>query len=69
MAKGVTRGDVYLSTEVVLDIEDGLKAPCAVNLFNTITLSQERLVRRVAHLTDARMQEVCIALAFSLGCS
>ena len=34
-------------SEVILNIEDGMKNYCAVNLHNAITLSQERLGRRV----------------------
>jgi mRNA interferase MazF len=56
-------------SEVILDVDDGMKGRCAVNLHNAITLSQERLGKRVAHLSAARMQEVCVALRFSLGCS
>src|ERR1700733_5228865 len=55
-------------SEVVLNEEDGMKAPCAVNLHNAVTISQERLGRRVASLSHQRMQEVCVALRFSLGC-
>ena len=55
-------------SEVVLDEEDGMKAPCAVNLHNLVTLSQERLGRRVARVSETRMEEVCGALAFALGC-
>jgi mRNA interferase MazF len=55
-------------SEVVLDAEDGMKAPCAVNLHNAVTISQERLGRRVAKLNSSRMEEICTALAFSLGC-
>ena len=55
-------------SEVRLDEEDGLKGPCAVNLHNTVTVSQERLGRRVAQLAPLRMKEVCAALRFSLGC-
>jgi len=51
-----------------LDEEDGLKAPCAVNLHNAVTVSQRRLGKRVAHLTPGRMEEICGALRFSLGC-
>jgi mRNA interferase MazF len=56
-------------SEVILDIEDGMKRRCAVNLHNAITVSQARLGRRVAGLSAERMREVCAALAFSLGCS
>ena len=55
-------------SEVVLDGEDGMKSPCAVNLHNAVTVSQQRLGKRVAQLSSARMNEVCAALRFSLGC-
>ena len=55
-------------SEVRLDEEDGMKGTCAVNLHNTVTVSQLRLGKRVAHLTTLRMREVCGALRFSLGC-
>ena len=56
-------------SEVVLDVDDGLKGTCAVNLHNAVTVTQDRLVRHVASLSAGRMQEVCLALRFSLGCS
>jgi mRNA interferase MazF len=55
-------------SEVVLGQEDGMKAPCAVNLHNTITVSQDRLGKRVARLSSPRMVEICTALRFCLGC-
>ena len=55
-------------SEVVLNEDDGMKAPCAVNLHNAVTISQNRLGRRVAQLSSWRMQEVCAALRFSYGC-
>jgi mRNA interferase MazF len=55
-------------SEVVLNEEDGMKAPCAVNLHNAVTISRNRLGRRVAQLSSSRMREVCAALRFSLGC-
>ena len=55
-------------SEVILDIEDGMKGRCAVNLHNAVTISQERLGRRVSSLNASRMREVCAALGFSLGC-
>ena len=55
-------------SEVVLNEEDGMKAPCSVNLHNAVTVSQQRLGRRVAQLSSTRMQEICAALRFSLGC-
>lgn len=55
-------------SEVLLDESDGMKAPCAVNLHNVITVSQRNLGRRVSQLSPARMGEVCAAIRFSLGC-
>jgi mRNA interferase MazF len=55
-------------SEVVLHEEDGMKATCAVNLHNAVTVSQERLGARVGHLSPMRMNEICAALSFSLGC-
>jgi mRNA interferase MazF len=55
-------------SEVVLNEEDGMKSPCAVNPHNAVTVSQQRLGKRVAQLSSARMNEVCAALRFSLGC-
>jgi mRNA-degrading endonuclease toxin of MazEF toxin-antitoxin module len=45
-----------------------MKSPCAVNLHNAVTVSQQRLGKRVAQLSPARMNDVCAALRFSLGC-
>ena len=55
-------------SEVILDVDDGMKGRCAVNLHNAVTISQERLGKRVASLSGARMQEICAALRFSLEC-
>ena len=60
-----TRG---VPSEVALNEDDGMKAPCAVNLHNAVTVSQQRLGRRVARLSSLRMSEICAALRFSLGC-
>jgi mRNA-degrading endonuclease toxin of MazEF toxin-antitoxin module len=53
---------------MILDVDDGMKHRCAVNFHNVVTISQERLGKRVASLSEQRMQEVCAALRFSLGC-
>jgi mRNA interferase MazF len=55
-------------SEVALGEDDGMKAPCAVNLHHAITVSQVRLGRRVARLSSPRMNQICAALRFSLGC-
>lgn len=57
-----------LPSEVVLDVEDGMKARCAVNLDHTQLVTQVRFVQRVAHLSDGRLAQVCRALAYAAGC-
>jgi len=55
-------------SEILLDEDDGMKGRCAVNLHNAITVSQQRLGRRLTRLSSRRMSEICSALRFSLGC-
>jgi mRNA interferase MazF len=55
-------------SEVLLNEEDGMKEPCAVNLHNPVTVVQEKLGKRVAQLSSMRMHQICAALRFSLGC-
>jgi mRNA interferase MazF len=55
-------------SEVLLSEQDGMKAVCAVNLHNAVTVLQTRLGKRVAQLSSLRMHQVCAALRFSLGC-
>jgi mRNA interferase MazF len=64
----VTKTIRGVPSEVALDDTDGMKVPCAVNLHNAVTVSKERLGRRVAQLHSSRMSEICAALRFSLGC-
>jgi mRNA interferase MazF len=55
-------------SEVALDIEDGMKGRCVVNLHNVITVEQRNLGARVAILDSRNMNRVCQALAFALNC-
>lgn len=55
-------------SEARLDVEDGMKGPCVVNTHNLLTVRKDQLGRRVARLTPARMESVCAAIAFALGC-
>ena len=55
-------------SELVLAEEDGMKKPSAVNLHNLVTVTQERLGRRVSSLSPGRLAEVCAAIRFALGC-
>lgn len=56
------------TSEVLLDLDDGMKGPCAINLHNITTISQERIGPRVASLSEDRLREVCAAIGFALGC-
>lgn len=58
-----------IPTEVVLDVGDGLRGPCAVNLDHVVTVPKAGLGRRVASLSASRLEEVCAALGFALGCA
>ena len=61
----------YLSTVTVAPITStirGVPSEVVLHLHNAVTVSQQRLGRRVAQLSAARMNEVCAALRFSLGC-
>ncbi|HEX4952729.1 MAG TPA: type II toxin-antitoxin system PemK/MazF family toxin [Thermoanaerobaculia bacterium] len=55
-------------SEVLLDLEDGMKHTCAANLHNLVTVAQDSLGPRLGQLRPERMREVCTALAFALGC-
>ena len=55
-------------SEVMLDEADGMKKPCAVNLHNMVTVSQQRLGRRVARVSGSKLGEICAAVRFSIGC-
>ena len=50
---------------MILDVDDGMKGPCAVNLHNVVTVSQDRLRKRIASLSAERMHEICLALPVS----
>ncbi|MGH9323687.1 MAG: type II toxin-antitoxin system PemK/MazF family toxin [Vicinamibacteria bacterium] len=57
-----------VASEVRLDVEDGMRQPCVVNLHNIITVAKAGIGRRVAKLSDPKLAEVCRAIAYSLGC-
>jgi mRNA-degrading endonuclease toxin of MazEF toxin-antitoxin module len=45
-----------------------MKMGCAVNLHNVVTVTQNRLGKRVAQRSSLKVGEICAALRFSLGC-
>jgi mRNA interferase MazF len=58
-----------LSSEVVLEPgEDPVPLPSAVNLDSVQSVSLGVLVERIGRLSDARMGEVCEALAIAVDC-
>ena len=57
-----------VASEVALGTEDGLKQPCAINLHNIVTVPKEGLGRRVAQLNERRLDQICAAIAYALGC-
>ena len=57
-----------IASEVRLDENDGMKAPCVVNLHNVVTVAKTGIGRRLAKLSDEKMSRVCDGLAFCLGC-
>lgn len=55
-------------SEVLLGPEDGMRHACCVNLHNVVTVSQADVGRRLTRLSPTRMERVCTALSFALGC-
>jgi mRNA interferase MazF len=55
-------------SEVMLTEQDGMKHACAVNLHNLVTVSKAHVGRRVAMLAPERLDEICAAVGFALGC-
>ena len=61
-----TRG---VPSEVLLTERDGMRATCAINLHNVVTVSKAHLGRRVAILGSERLTEIDGARGFALGCT
>lgn len=55
--------------EVPIGVEEGLKAPGAVNLDHVQTVEQGRLHQYVGSLSSEKMHQVCHALALATGCT
>lgn len=64
----VTRTIRGLPSEVVVGLEDGLKAESVVNLDHLFTVEQAELRQWLGQLDEARMRRVCEAVAIALGC-
>ncbi len=57
-----------ITSEVMVGPEEGLRHPSAVNLDNIQSVDQHRLRGYIGSLSDAKMREVCRALAVATGC-
>ena len=57
-----------IDSEVIIGPDEGLKRISVVNLDNVQTVDQRQLRRYVGSLSDAKMREVCRALAVATGC-
>jgi mRNA interferase MazF len=55
-------------SEVLIDEDEGLKHPSAVNLDHVQTVEKSRLTGFVGSLGSRKMSEVCRALAVAAGC-
>jgi mRNA interferase MazF len=58
-----------LRSEVVLEVnEDPIPKRSSVNLDSVENVGVGALTKRLGTLSDARMREVCVALAIAVGC-
>jgi mRNA interferase MazF len=57
-----------VASEVVLGPDDGMKDACAINLHNIVTVPKAGLGRLLVNLDARRLEEVCSAIGFALGC-
>ncbi len=55
-------------SEVVVGVDEGLKAPSAVNLDHVQTVEKQLLRRYVGALSAEKMVRVCEALRVAVGC-
>ncbi len=56
-------------SEVIIGVEEGLKASSAINLDNVHTVDRHSLRRYVGALSEEKMRQVCRALAIATGCA
>lgn len=62
----VTRTIRGIPVEVLLGLEDGMPAECAVNLDNILTIPKSRLRQRITALPSTKMTAVAKAVIFAL---
>lgn len=54
--------------ELLLNEDDGMMHPCAVNLLQTACVPKEWIGAFVSRLSMSKEDELCAALRFALGC-
>ena len=54
-------------SEVLLGPEDGLPAPCVINLYNLQTAPKSKIGALIASLSEGKLAQVEAALLFALG--
>lgn len=64
----ITRTVRSIPTELPLDTDDGLPAPCAATFDNLRTIPKSRLTERVTRLPAERVEEACRALRLAVDC-
>jgi len=69
MVAPITSAIHGVPSEVAVGVDEGLKAPSAVNLDHVQTVEQQSLKHYVGSLSAGKMDEVCLALARATGCS
>ena len=58
-----------LPSEVSVGVDEGLKHDSAVNLDHVQTVEQRLLQHYIGSLSEAKMRQVCRALALATGCA
>lgn len=56
-----------IPTEVVLDEQDGMKNPRAINLDHIQTVSKDKIGAYITKISQAKLDQVRAALLFALG--
>lgn len=55
-------------SEIRLSVADGMKSDCVLSLDNVRVVPKRALKGRITSLSPERLDELCEALRFSLGC-
>jgi mRNA interferase MazF len=56
-----------IPSEVTLGTRDGMPRPCVINTDNLVTIPRALLESRIASLSKAKLEQLDVALQFSLG--